>query len=162
MTHNPQVEGVVSNSTAPAVFSKSATDASSIQQYMESQNVPVQFYGKVIDQKGKPLSGAKVRAEVRHLTVMAPVAFGAAPSMLPVQTETDDQGRFEISGVAGDGFDLIYIQKQGYELEMRQRSYAATGGNPSDPVVFRMWNINDHERLITGKHSFPIIPGGRT
>lgn len=48
-----------------------------IRQYMESQNKPIEFYGRIIDQNGDPVSGAKVKIGVRHWNVVVPAPWGA-------------------------------------------------------------------------------------
>jgi hypothetical protein len=105
--------------------------------------------------------GAKVKVKVRHWTVIVPAPFGASGGMIHVQLETDSGGLFEIRGVTGDGFDVESITKEGYELEPSQRTYGATGGSLAEPVIFKMWSTDIHEKLITGGKSFHIVPDGR-
>jgi hypothetical protein len=132
-----------------------------IRQYMESQNVPVDFIGKVIDQKGEPLFGAKIQVRVRHWDVVVPTAWGADTKEIQVESETDLGGRFELSGVTGDGFDIESIQKDGYEAEPGLRIYNAIDGSLERPVIFKMWKTNIHEQLVTGDKRFHIVPDGR-
>jgi hypothetical protein len=134
-----------------------------IRQYMESQNVPVAFYGKVIDQDGNPISGARVKGEVLHVKVMAPAPFGAADEIIPINETTDSGGQFQVLNVSGRSFDLDSIQKDGYEVEPENcpHVFGATGSSFDNPVSFKMWNTNIHEQLITGSYKFQIVPDGR-
>lgn len=134
-----------------------------IRQYMESQNVPVAFYGKVIDQDGNPIAGAKVKGEVLHVKVMAPAPFGAADEIIPIDENSDSGGQFQIQNVSGRSFDLDSIQKDGYEAEPDNcpHVFGAASGAFDNPVIFKMWSTNVHEQLITGSDKFPIVPDGR-
>jgi hypothetical protein len=133
-----------------------------IRQYMESQNVPVQFYGNVVDHDNNPLSGVKITAHVRHWNVIVPVPFGAQGESLPRERETDSAGRFEIHDATGDVLAIDSVTKPGYELEPNtSHSYGVASGSPTAPVVFKMWSTNIHEQLITGSKSFHIVPDGR-
>jgi len=126
-----------------------------VRQAIESKNVPVEFHAKVIDQNSNALSGVKISTRVRHWN---PSSMGES---IPVQTETDSNGQFNVQGVTGDGVDIESITKSGYELEPTVRTYDAKAGSYTDPVLFKMWSTNVHERLISGQKSFHITPDGR-
>ena len=160
--------GLISNRTAAAATAPSTPSGSGltpqgeiqrqdavIKQALEHLNVPIDFYGRVIDQDSNTLSTVKIDAWVRHWDPAAP---GAS---LHIEKATDAQGRFDIHGVTGDGFELESMQKPGYELEPGQRGYGTVGGSRENPVVFKMWAANVHEQLITGEKSFDIVPDGR-
>jgi len=133
----------------------------SIRQYLLSQNVPVEFYGKVIDQDGNPLASAEVKGEVLHVKVIVPAPWGDQDEIIPIDKKTGSDGRFEINGVSGRSFELEAIQKDAYEVEPAKRSYGTTGGSFESPVIFKMWSTNIHEKLITGGKSFDIVPDGK-
>lgn len=147
--------------TPPKSAAFDRTNPESIRKYMESQNVPVEFYGKVVDQDGNPLSDVNIQVQVRHWVVIAPVAFGAEGRSVPIKGVSDASGQFELQGATGDGFDIESIQKHGYEAEPGKRTYGATGGSLENPVIFKMWSTNIHEKLIGGGKSFDIVPDGR-
>jgi hypothetical protein len=161
-----QIISGVPNASSPTNSSEAVNVRQSpeiIRQAMESQNIPVDFFGMVLDQDGKPLSDATVRVKVRHWNVTSPTAFGSEGQMVPLEKQTGTDGRFQLNGATGDAFDLDSVQKDGYELEPNtKRSYPAAGGSFGVPVVFRMWSTNIHEALITGEKFFHIIPDGRT
>jgi hypothetical protein len=130
-----------------------------LQQALEAKNVPLDFYGKVIDQDSNSLAGVKIKLAVRHWGMTA----SDMGSSIRTEKETDAEGHFDIHGVTGDVFDLDYVQKDGYELEPNTKhSYGAVGGSFIDPVIFKMWSTNIHERLIVGEKRFHIVPDGRT
>lgn len=122
---------------------------------IETKNVPIDFYGCVIDQDSNSLSGVKISAWVRHWST-------TSWESTRVEKETDTNGRFDIHGVTGDGFSIQNIGREGYEIEPNmQRNYGAIGGSSENPVIFKMWSTNSHEQLITGGKSFHIVPDGR-
>lgn len=128
-----------------------------LRQALEGKNVPVDFYGHVVDQDGKSLVGVQVNIRVRHWDM---ASLGAS---IPVSIRTDADGRFHVGGVTGDAFDIVSISKTEYGLEPNtKRTYSAVGGSHEDPVVFKMWRDNIKENLISGSKSFRIVPDGRT
>jgi len=145
-----------------AATSNAEPSAAIVRKYMESQNVPVEFYGQIVDQDGHPLSDVKVQAHVRHWNVVTPIAFGAEGRSIPITKETDTNGRFEINGETGDAVTMKSFQKDGYEAEPTQLNYGSSAGNFQYPVIFKMWSTNVHEKLMVGDKSFHIIPDGRT
>lgn len=129
-----------------------------MQYELKKQNVPVRFYGRVIDQDSNGLARVKIKVSVRHWGM----TLSTLSTTMHLGTETDIDGRFFIHGATGDAFDVDSIQKDAYELEPNtQRSYGAVGGSLTNPVIFKMWRTNIHEQLITGQKSFHIVPDGR-
>jgi hypothetical protein len=144
-------------SVRQATISASATPeerAAKMNTAIEAKNIPFDFYGRAIDQDSNSLSGVKFKIALRHWSI---TSWGG----IHIERETDADGRFDIHGETGDGFDIEAIGKDGYELEPGQRSFGAVGGNNENPVFFKMWSTNIHEKLITGVKSFHIIPDGR-
>ena len=127
--------------------------------FIESLNVPVNFYGLVIDQDSNALAGVQIKVTVLEATVMGLLDVGT--KNVPLERVTGADGRFEINGLKGHGLDLESIQKEGYEVEPTRRGLGAAEGSYTDPVVFKMWRTNIHERLITGDKSFEVVPDGR-
>jgi len=131
------------------------------QQYVEGHNVPIDFHGQVIDQDSNALSGVDIKVVVRHWTMPDPAVLLAGTKELRLERVTGADGRFDINGETGDAFDLESIQKDGYEAELTKRGFGSSGGSFNQPVVFKMWNTNIHEQLITGEKKFQIVPDGR-
>jgi len=160
----PSGSGVKANSNVSAVTvpagqaTSQAVDSASAEERLhaeiEAKNVPLDFYGQVIDQDTNPLSGVKIDARVRHWSTES---FGS----IHIEKETDAGGRFDIHGVTGDSIGVEGVGKDGYELEpSTQRNYGAVGGSIENPVVFKMWSTNINAQLITGEKSFQIVPDG--
>jgi len=133
-----------------------------IEKFVASRNKPIDFYGQVIDQDSNALSGVVVKSVVQQITMpdslQGPEFVGS--KSIEVMRTTDAAGRFEISGLEGEGFG-VGLTKDGYEAEPNHRSFGPSGGSFEQPVIFKMWNTNIHEQLITGEKKFPIVPDGR-
>jgi hypothetical protein len=112
------------------------------------ENIPITFYGKVIDQNKQTLAGAKVTLEV----VISHFDQNNTEQK-PVELETDQNGAFTLTGFTAHGIDSLSVEKEGYELSKKtQRSYIYTVGNifhpdPNNPVVFKMWKKQGKEKL---------------
>ena len=119
-------------------------------QIIDERNVPIEFFGKVVDQDSNPIAGVTIQAAVVYVDVV-----------VQVKRTTAADGRFEISGLKGTGFDLNVLEKAGYEPEPFSRGHGVAGGSLDNPVVFKMWSTNIHEQLISGSKPFDIIPDGR-
>lgn len=119
---------------------------------------PQDFYGKVIDQDGKPLKDVSANAE---LTVNDG-SYGGT-NRKKYSTTTDSNGLFEFTGLHGAGLG-VSIGKLGYENEWRNDVYKGPDGGrstPTDRTIYRMWSTNIHETLITGSQKFEIQPDGK-
>jgi len=115
-------------------------------------NVPITFYGKVVDQSNQAVAGVKVRAEVR-------LGYFASPTIGkerwdPISIETDVAGKFGVSNVSGGFLQFTAIEKDGYEVSPKQ---AKAGfmyypdhfqADPNSPVVFKMWKKQGAEPLV--------------
>ncbi len=128
--------------------------------YVEAHNVSVDFYGKVIDQDSNALSGVYIKVVVDHWTMPNPAVLLVGSKDTSLERVTGADGRFELTGATGDGFDLVSFQKDGYQRESGQRSFGATGGSYANPVIFKMWSNGVHEKLIVGEKVFHIVPDG--
>jgi len=127
------------------------------------ENVPITFYGKVVDEDGKPLAGAKV-----SLVVVTSHFAENRTDQEPVALETDQSGNFTLTGVTAYAIDEISIQKHGYELSQKAKRGYKFGSIPDDykpdsanPVVFKMWKHQHPEPLIVGSKFYGVIPDGQ-
>jgi hypothetical protein len=154
------------NITKPATPKPSAVTsmgtAEVTKKFVEGKNVPVEFYGLVIDQNSNALAGVDVKVTVQQLTTLNPAAAELGAKEVPFERITGPDGRFEINGLKGESVDLASIQKDGYEVEPTKRGFGSSSGSFDQPVVFKMWRTNIHEQLITGEKSFRIVPDGRS
>ena len=69
-------------------------------------NIAQDFYGKVIDQHGNPVVGAKVSAEVNR-------EFGPGGS---ATTQTDSDGLFQFTGLRGKALNIT-PEKEGFQIQ---------------------------------------------
>ncbi len=134
---------------------------SGVKSLINSLNVPIDFYGRVIDQNSNGLPGVRIVALVQHQLALGIRAFQLAATNLVVERITGPDGTFEISGVSGSGFDLDSIDKEGFEAEPTRRGFGAQEGSFENPIIFKMWPTNLHEPLRTGTKPFHIEPDGR-
>jgi hypothetical protein len=70
--------------------------------------MPIEFYGKVLDQFGQPVAGAEV--ELNWTTVIGPIPDPKKSIF------TGSDGRFAVTGIQGKGI-TISVSKVGYESE---------------------------------------------
>jgi hypothetical protein len=99
--------------------------------------MPINFYGRVVDEKEVPISAAKIYAQWSDLS-----PNGASNQ----ETESDDRGGFSITGKTGRGI-TIRVTKEGYYFPTRQQSsfdYAAFWeanyyeADQRTPIVFHL------------------------
>jgi hypothetical protein len=130
--------------------------------YVKYPDVPVMFYGLVVDQDTNALQNVRVDIEVRQWDPSAPPDDDLKTAHVQKQTGAD--GRFEVSGLNGHSVTVRAFTKDGYEPEFWRRNYGEYGsqaGGVIDPEVFRMWSTNLHEPLVSGEKSFVVTPDGR-
>jgi hypothetical protein len=143
------------------IYSNTARSPEVFHKYVESHNVPIDFYGRVIDQDSNALSGVKIKSAVRHWIMPDLAVLDVGTTEIPIERTTGADGRFEIHGVSGDGFGVI-LTKDGYDSEPGPRGFGGgTSGSYENPVIFKMWSASIHEHLISGDKQFQIVPDGR-
>jgi hypothetical protein len=137
-----------------------------IEYYVRQSNVPIEFYGKVVDQNDRPLSGAKIKTRIRHWILAAPNTPGGRTKEHVLIS--DENGSFILTKENGDALTIAAIEKEGYELSKKaKRSYSYKGTSEiftpdsDNPVVFKMWKQQGAEKLIKGDKFYGIIPDGR-
>lgn len=122
---------------------------------------PIQFYGKVLDQDGAPVAGAKVTGGVM---VQTKWMNGEIKNSY---TTTDGAGLFAFNGLAGRDIS-IWLEKPGYEFKngdhtlfkyskLTKESERHTP-DANAPVVFTMWKQKGPESLVHTKLSRLSVP----
>lgn len=164
----PQPKSNASEPPAPARVvpepEASVTPEEKSRGVVESKNVSVEFWGKVVDQNDAPLAGVKIESQIRHWDFIS--GSGAAQTKINAATTTDADGQFHIGGSSGDDLTLK-IAKEGYELEPKAKLGFGYGlaeqftARTDAPMIFKMWPTNIHESLVTGEKRFHIVPDGR-
>jgi hypothetical protein len=113
-----------------------------LQQLALTKNHNLDLYGRVIDQYGQPVTGAKIQGDVV-------VRLGFMQQRDDVHlAQTDEGGNFSFLGFNGIGLG-IWPQKAGYfyNLKLPSRRPDNYNPNPDNPVVFTMWKLRGVEPL---------------
>lgn len=111
-------------------------------------NARIEFYGRVIDQEGKPLKGAKVSYKIQMAGDLQP-QFGLRRRDQGA-VNTRDDGTFEILKKKGMNLDISAIELDGYREAQggTRRGYSYGSGSvqhapdPSRPVEFLLIDTN--------------------
>jgi hypothetical protein len=146
----------------PLAISSNSFRANQVRIAVEQGNVPIDFFGKVVDQDGAPLAGVQINANVR-----AQVAVGESYITVFPKTNlaSDADGFFEIQGMKGDALTLESLKKDGYEANASSsRVFNYGRGFSSDrnaPVILKMWKTGQHATLIKGEKFAKISTDGR-
>jgi hypothetical protein len=139
-----------------------------IKEIVQRSNVPVEFWGKVLDQDEQPLAGVIIKGNVNYAVELVPGAGSVRYHKFEV--ETDAIGNFHISGLKGVTLCFDSIDKKGYELSNQvKKAYTYYTGvpqerfksNASNPVIFHMWGKIGAETLIAASKFYGIVPDGR-
>ena len=114
-------------------------------------NVPIVFYGQILDESKHGLPGVVVTMDVTATKRLAiPVPFGPSQTGWLVTATTDKNGRFVIHGGRGRSLSIISAQKAGYAKEVWGPSlgnfiYSPEASNvprfipdPSKPEIFHV------------------------
>jgi hypothetical protein len=136
-----------------------------------SDNVPITFYGKVLDQESNAVPGAQV---IIAVSIVNRDTWGG--ELKKATLETDQNGDFTVTGFVANSMDISSIKKNGFELSkkaVRSYRYALSDHfhpERDHPVVFRMWKKKGNEPLVgstwRGKvacdgptHRFDLVSG---
>jgi len=123
--------------------------------------MPIEFYGKVIDQFGQPVVQAEV--ELNWTTAVGPVT---EPKK---RVFTGLDGRFEVNGIQGSGI-TISVSKNGYESGsdwIQNFEYAAFYQDnfhvpdPKNPVLFHLHKLMGAEPMYQYQANGEITFDGR-
>jgi hypothetical protein len=111
------------SSRPPMVKSEAFTSKrEELRALLKEDNAPIEFYGVVVDESGKPLEGVEVQWNIVKSGSFAPslgLATGASGSML-----TTNDGRFTLKNETGSTLGIKSLSKAGYhEVNGTVRSY---------------------------------------
>ncbi len=163
--------GAMPPSSAPVTAPESSKSATALpvskREQMESflsatNHKAIEFYGKVVDQNGTPISDVGVFASVIYNS-------GLAAGVDKKQTKTDSDGLFAISGMVGRTLG-IGLEKPGYEYGGEQGPFQFTQlvteaerykPDAKTPVLFVMYKLQGAEPLIYfERKAFPLPMNG--
>jgi alpha-tubulin suppressor-like RCC1 family protein len=110
------------------------------------------FYGKVIDQNGRPVIGADV-------TVQIDLGVGRGGTQ---KAQTDTSGLFQCTGLRGQSLNIT-PEKNGFQIEGHGLGlHNGTDTDPNNRVVFTMWKLKGPEPMLHNEFDTrKIKPDGR-
>jgi hypothetical protein len=122
-------------------------------------HIPIEFYGKIVDQHGEPIANAEVK-----------LSGYSSPKKTPMMLTSDPQGRFEVKNLKGP-FLRIYVKKEGYINYLgvidkdsdRHIDYDLDAANnerykdPKNPTLFHLYKLGPSEPLIHHEDRRPTI-----
>ena len=140
-------------------------------EYGRSVNRPGNFYGQILDQNDKPVTGVKVTFEVSYFGIV--VLPGLMPHNKQLERTSDNAGRFSMQNETGLAMDVKLPVIEGHEFKptalqvmLRDEGVgkpAPTLSTPEKPYVFRAFKRGKSEPLIKGAITFyNCIPDGRS
>jgi hypothetical protein len=161
-TAKPPSEPANSDTTSSAVSTNRYEELESARYYREFPDLPLAFYGLVLDQDSNVLQNVTIDVVVTQWDTNAPP--GAALKIAYAQGKSGLDGRFLIDSLSGHTVTVTGLTKDGYEPELIRPHYGEfrpRAGSSYEPVVYRMWSTNLHEPLISGDRDFKVVPDGR-
>lgn len=81
-------------------------------------NVPITFYGKVVDQSNQPVAGVKVEVGILVGYLKSPQEYDQ--KLDAASLVTDAAGHFVLEDVKGSSIQFNSITKDGYKLSPKQ------------------------------------------
>jgi hypothetical protein len=166
ITHSPSTSDSASTRVAQPTMPTHAEDERKWldvgRRIADASNVPIDFYGRVIDPDSNGLSVVNIKISVEKLKAVISKEGFVGSKYSALEATSDSDGRFEIHGQTGDQLDIGSITKDGYDAEPGPRVFGGgTSSSYENPVIFKMWNTNAHQRLVSDSKAFRIVPDGR-
>ena len=87
------------------------------QAMMKALVVPITFYGRVVDDGGRPVEGAEVGARLAGPPDFDPMRW--RPPKPYHRAHTDHDGRFAFEGLTGASLTIEMVRRRGYEFDRR-------------------------------------------
>jgi hypothetical protein len=142
---------------ADAAARMTDADRANVAKIAQAFSAPIDFYGKVVDEKGRPVANATV-----HYSV-ASQYFGDSAKHDGV---SDGEGRFSIIGARGAGLYVTVAKEGYYETEYSGSGFGygvPTGKRPPSreaPALFMLRHKGDAARLIHWGTSATMVCDG--
>jgi len=118
---------------------------------VRSKDVPLNFYGKVIDQELKPVIDVAVTVQIAYFDPTVPYSFTGVKSVV---VHTDTAGLFSIEDQVGSAFSVSKISKEGYEYLYRELAFERIKADKHKPVIFNVRKKEKSEFIIPGEFHF--------
>ena len=121
--------------------------------------MPIEFYGKVVDDKNQPIENAAIRFQWTDLSREGTSEYN---------TISDSQGLFKLDGVTGKNLG-VQVRKEGYkhyfigtQFSFEYAAYFEDSfhiPDPSKSVIFRLRKNREAEPLVKREVRFPVSIG---
>ena len=113
-----------------------------LQKIIEGKNVPINFWGQIVDQNDQPIPNVHIIMIARHPEYVAPESVTL--TNLTMEMLTDASGRFAWTGGTGDLLSIESVAKDGYLLSPKApRNFAPSSGSFENPVIIKMWKMGE-------------------
>ena len=118
-------------------------------------NVPIKFYGRVVDQDGRGISGAVIHFSILGIHAFPGSIIGNDYNKIG-QVTSSNEGAFEIGGETATSMSIDKIDKAGYRQPKQLRGTFGYAGNPNpfqsnnkEPVTFTLFDERKIPTLVT-------------
>lgn len=145
------------------------TDPQDVRRLIEANNVPINFWGEIVDQDGRPLPGVRItyKYSIHHGNDLgvAWIEYEAQKG----ETVSDSEGSFAITDLKGHDLTIESLTKPGYLYRKRwQLAYVFGGNMPSrkfmprrdKPVRIIMIQVSATEPLIHNEGGLNVSGDG--
>jgi len=119
----------------------------------EENSKSMDFYGKIIDQHGDPVTEAEVKAGIGLY-----VSFERSGGYWNF-TKSDSEGKFSFVGVRGAGMGLFF-KKEGFVYDRNASRPNDYVPDPLHPMVFTMWKFKGPEQMVKSEFSSALPVDG--
>jgi hypothetical protein len=93
--------------------------AKAIVQAVEKSNVPINFWGKVLDQEARPIGGVSVQYSYSAEHANTPGTAWGEQKIHKSEVATDIAGKFTVNGIKGPALTVEALTKEGYAYRSR-------------------------------------------
>ena len=137
-------------------------------QWLLSQNRPIDFYGQILDQGGRPVQGVAISYEIAYQDgILRWEGFAYEKG----EIKSDENGRFHLHRYKGLGLE-IRMEKEEYEfINNGEWGYNFSDRDPnqpapvisttSSPYIFKAYKRSEAEFLVQGEYSVVVEPNGQ-
>jgi hypothetical protein len=137
-----------------------------VRRFISGRTIPIEFYGRVLDQHEKPVSGVKVMFEISSAKMPLTSFYEVQRHVENPVRYSDERGYFSLNGFEGSNL-FLKLEKKGYRTEGRWQAHTPKPGNSnalqyiyhgaeshrfkpnaSSPEIFHIWEKAPRERLL--------------
>jgi hypothetical protein len=137
----------------------------SVREDIKRSEIPLDFYGRVVDENGDGVAGARIRFSYVHFDPLQPFELFRGHGERSLTS--DNEGKFSIRGVRGYSF-MVEVNKDGYEASLRNFRGASIVGGPDKPVktdatspmIFHLRKKGAAEPLVYFERSYRLARDG--